>query len=306
MSVYTELNSAEISQLLARFNLGEYHSHQGISAGVENTNYFVNTSEHALVLTLFEKHDSAELPFFFRLGEHLFNANCKVPQPFRDRTGDFLQMVKGKPAVFHERLRGQHIEANPVTMAAIAEALAAIHLATASFDERQQHSHGRHWIAANAPAVMATLTVPDQALLKQALAVIKAIPELPSGVIHADLFHDNTLFDGAQITGIIDWYFAGYDFYALDIAITLNDWCLDDAGHYDAALGQAFVANYQRRRALNALEQQYLPHLQVQSATRFWLSRTLAKVIHQQSTEQITVKDPEPMRRLLQQLLAKL
>ncbi len=302
MSVYTELNAEEIRELLSQFNLGSYVSHLGISAGVENTNYFVNTSEHALVLTLFEKQNKDELPFFFRLGEHLFNDGCKVPQPFRNNEGLFLQTVKGKPAVFHERLHGQHVEANTTTANAIAEALAAIHNSTARFSEDHPHSHGRPWILKHAQEVKPQLSENDQAILAKAVTLIQSIPDLPSGIIHADLFHDNALFDGMQIAGIIDWYFAGKDTYALDIAIAMNDWCLNDQGLFDASRGQAFVEHYNQYRPLTETEKTYLPYLQVQSATRFWLSRWLAKTIHQNSTEQITVKDPEPMKHLLVQL----
>ncbi|MEJ2041737.1 MAG: homoserine kinase [Reinekea sp.] len=304
MSVYTELNSEEIRAFLARYTLGDYVSHQGISAGVENTNYFVTTSEHKLVLTLFEKHHKEELPFFFRLAEHLFNEHCKVPQPFRADNGLFIQELKGKPAVFNERLHGNHVEANLSTANTIAEALAAIHNSTEHFRATHPHSHGRRWIQAQAVNIMPQLVSEDQALLKQALALINDIPaDLPSGIIHADLFHDNALFDGDEISGIIDWYFAGHDYYALDLAITMNDWCLDKDGRFDQSRGAAFVAHYQQFRPLTDIEKHYLPSCQVQSATRFWLSRWLAKAIHQDSTDQITVKDPELMKQLLTQLI---
>ena len=304
MSVYTELTAADIQALLAEYDLGNYVSHQGISAGVENTNYFVETHQHSLVLTLFEKLSETELPFYLQLGEHLFNDHCKVPQPFRDVHGKFLQQAKGKPAVFIERLTGKHVEANADYAFDMAKALAQVHLSTATFDKTHAHSHDAVWIKTTAESLRPEFSIEDQSLLDDCLRLIGEIPsDLPKGIIHADLFHDNALFDNGHITGIIDWYFAGLDSYALDIAITMNDWCLNKKGEFDPQQGQAFIDAYQTVRPLNALEVGAIKALQVQSATRFWLSRYLAQREHLQSTEQITVKDPNMMKNLAQQLI---
>lgn len=304
MSVYTELSQHDIEQLLTKYTLGSYQHHQGISAGVENTNYFVTTSEHELVLTLFEKHQPDELPFFLKLGEHLHNHHCKVPQPFRDNTGEFLQTVKGKPAVFIERVSGGHVEATEAHANAIASALAEVHLATTGYADQRQHSHGEHWIQSHQSDVAALLEQQDRDLLDEAIRKINSIPAtLPTGIIHADLFHDNALFDGDEITGIIDWYFAGFDNYALDIAIALNDWCLSPGGLFDPRRGQSFIEAYDKIRKLNELELKAIPYLQVQAACRFWMSRTLAKAEHIHANDNITVKDPNEMKTLLIALL---
>lgn len=304
MSVYTELDSLDIQKLLAHYNLGGYQSHQGISAGVENTNYFVETSQHSLVLTIFEKQTAVELPFYLQLAEHLHRKNCPVPQPFRNHNNEFIQTVKSKPCVFVERVRGTHIEASKHSAIEIAKALANIHLATASFDQSKPHSHGAAWVLTKARELMEQLTKPEQQLLKNCIDRIQEIPSaLPSGVIHADLFQDNALFEQGKITGIIDWYFAGNDSYILDIAITMNDWCIKNDHQFDVPLGEAFISEYQKVRPLSSEELKYLPHAQVQAATRFWLSRILAKNIHQQSTENITVKNPVIMQCLAAQLI---
>ena len=304
MSVYTELSSQEIAQLLTQFDLGDYKKHQGIKAGVENTNYFVTTSEHELVLTLFETLAAERLPFYLLLCEHLNQAGCAVPRPYRQNSGDILFSVKNKPAVLVERAPGGHIDNTEPYLEQISSGLAQVHLATANFEMSQDHSHGLAWIQHNAAELMASLPTQDQALLNQALAMFDQLPELPSGIIHADLFQDNALFDNGKISGIIDWYFAGYDSYALDIAITLNDWCLDDAGNYNKDYGDTFLTAYQHIRPLTLEEQQSIPLLQVQSATRFWLSRILAQRAHGESDDNITVKDPEIMKALLVNLIA--
>jgi len=305
MSVYTELNSAEISQLLNQYNLGEYRSHKGISAGVENTNYFVETSQQSLVLTLFEKHTPDELPFYLQLGEHLHKDHCKVPQPFRSNAGEFIQIVKDKPAVFVERLKGGHVNTNTTYANEIAAAMADVHLSTAHFSLSKPHSHNLPWVKKHAAQLLPCLNSVDQTLLNSSINLLNKLPEnLPRGIIHADLFHDNALFENGHISGIIDWYFAGTDSYALDIAIAINDWCLDSQSTFDLVAGEQFIESYNARRHLSELETNAIPLLQIQSATRFWISRILAQREHKQSDDNITVKDPEQMKQLLTQLLS--
>ncbi|WP_320822249.1 homoserine kinase [Reinekea sp.] len=304
MSVYTKLLQPDIEHLLARYALGTYRAHRGISAGVENTNYFVDTSSHQLVLTLFEKHSHAELPFYLNLGEHLFRQHCKVPQPFRCQQGDLLQTIKGKPAVLIERLPGAHVSPSVAYALDIARALGQVHVATASFEQTQAHSHDLAWVQRTAGILVDQMTPADGQLLRQSLSLLQQVPDnLPQGIIHADLFHDNALFDAGHISGIIDWYFAGRDAYALDIAIALNDWCVDGQGRLDRACARDFVAAYQSQRPLGAVELDCLTLLQIQAATRFWLSRVLAQAQYSPSDGNITVKDPQSMKALLVQLI---
>ena len=305
MSVYTELSGPEICQLLTRYDLGDYQSHQGIKAGVENTNYFVTTDSHRLVLTLFETLPAERLPFYLRLCEHLNRDGCAVPKPFRQQSGELLMTVKGKPAVFIERLNGGHVDATEPYLAEMAAAMAKVHLSTRRFELTQSHSHNLSWIQQQATELMSSLDAGEQALLNRSLKLLATLPALPSGIIHADLFHDNALFDGPHLTGIIDWYFAGHDSYALDIAIALNDWCLNGDGHYNPENGNRFVQAYHSVRPLSDAEQQSIALLQVQSAVRFWLSRILAQRLHGQSSDSITVKDPNKMKQLLTQLLER-
>jgi homoserine kinase type II len=305
MSVYTELSGEEIAQLLQQYNLGEYQSHQGIKAGVENTNYFVTTNSHQLVLTLFETLPAQRLPFYLLLCEHLNHDGCAVPKPYRQKSGELVMTVKTKPAVFIERLSGRHVDTTQPYLAEIGTALAKVHLSSRRFKLTQSHSHSLTWIQQNAAGLIDSLDNSDQSLLNQALNLLASLPELPSGIIHADLFHDNVLFDGPRLVGIIDWYFAGHDSYALDIAISLNDWCLDKAGHYNPGDGSAFIQAYQAIRPLSAAEQQSIPLLQVQSATRFWLSRVIAQRLHGESSDTITVKDPNKMKQLLTELIQR-
>ncbi|MFQ3229071.1 homoserine kinase [Reinekea sp.] len=305
MSVYTELNKHEVIALLSHYDLGEYRNHTGISAGVENTNYFVSTHSQELVLTIFEKHSFDELPFFLALGEHLHDHHCAVPQPYRQNSGDFIFTIKGKPCVFFERVQGKHVEQTEPYITEVAIALANVHKVTSLFPEKRLHSHGIHWLEQTSKEILPSLPTADQQLLNIALTQLSQLPKnLPCGVIHADLFHDNTLFDGQHLTGIIDWYFAGIDSYALDMAIAMNDWCFDiDDGAFKRNC-DLFLQAYQRIRPLSSEELNAVPSLQVQAATRFWLSRLIAQREHGASSDTITVKDPNAMKQLAARLLS--
>lgn len=305
MSVFTELSRADIEALLERYTLGGYVDHQGISAGTENTNYFVDTDLGQFVLTVFEKHRPEELPFFLQLGEHLHDDQCAVPQPFRTADGDFLLTLHGKPAVMFERIQGRHQQPTPAHAQTLAEALADIHASTRRFSGTRPHSHGWDWIKETADQLAPEMSLEDQALLREALACIAGIDRsLPRGVIHADLFHDNALFDGERLAGIIDWYFAGIDLYALDIAVCMVDWCLDDQGLLDADQCAAFAEHYHQHQALKAEEINALADLTIQAATRFWLSRALA-MKNNRKQNNVTIKDPEPMKNLTRHCLVQ-
>lgn len=303
MSVFTDLSRADITDLLSHYDLGDYQSHQGISAGTENTNFFVDTDRGRFVLTVFEKHAPEELPFFLALGEHLHDDKCAVPQPFRTRQGEFLLSVKNKPAVLFECVEGRHEQPTAQHARVLAEALADIHRSTARFDGQRTHSHGIDWIEHTAQELAPTMPEADQQLLTQTLNHLAGIDRtLPRGVIHADLFHDNALFRGDHLSGIIDWYFAGVDLYALDIAVCLVDWCLDDSGRFDFERCVDFIAHYHSHRPLSAAEWAALPDLTVQAATRFWLSRALA-VRDNPPQDSVTIKDPDAMKALTRQSL---
>jgi len=303
MSVFTELSQGDIETLLDAYTLGHYANHQGISAGTENTNYFVDTDLGQFVLTVFEKHAPEELPFFLALGEHLHDSDCAVPQPFRTAEGEFLVPVHGKPGVVFERIHGEHHQASPVHAATLAGALGKIHLSTAVFSGTRMHSHGVEWIKSRQLELENELGAEDRILLAAALVRIGSVDRnLPVGVIHGDLFHDNALFEGTRLTGIIDWYFAGLDLYALDIATCLIDWCLDDRGLIDPVQARAFVREYDQVRPLKSEERNAIPGLTVQAATRFWLSRKLALQAHT-GDGNVTQKDPEQMKHIVSHLL---
>ncbi|TFY96905.1 homoserine kinase [Ramlibacter rhizophilus] len=289
MAVFTEVSAEEASRLLRELRLGELRELRGIQGGIENTNYFV-TSEHEgqsheWVLTLFERLTPAQLPFYLYLMKHLAQRGIPVPDPQADASGDVLHTVCGKPAALVNRLRG-HSELSPgaVHCALVGDMLARLHLAARDYERQQPNLRGLAWWNETVPVVLPYLD-PDQAELLRAelayqnhVAAGSTYAALPRGPIHADLFRDNAMFEdratGPVLTGFFDFYFAGVDTWLFDVAVCLNDWCIDlPTGAHDEARAQAFLSAYAARRAFTAAERRLLPAMLRAAALRFWISR---------------------------------
>jgi homoserine kinase type II len=281
MAVFTEVPEAEAAGLMRRLQLGEVRELRGIQGGIENTNYFVTTDQGEWVLTLFERLGFEQLPFYLHLMKHLAQRGIPVPDPAPDKAGDILHTVCGKPAAVVNRLAG-HSELAPGAehCAAVGAMLARMHLAGRDYNRQQPNLRGLAWWNATAPLVLPFLT-PAQAQLLQAelafqnhIAAGSAYAALPRGAIHADLFRDNVMFHEGALTGFFDFYFAGTDTWLFDLAVCLNDWCIDLAsGAEDRGRADAFVAAYAAVRPLAAAERRLLPAMQRAGALRFWISR---------------------------------
>jgi homoserine kinase type II len=281
MAVFTEVNHEQAQGLLTRLNLGTLHSLQGATSGIENTNYFVSTDQGDFVLTLFERLSAEQLPFYLNLMRHLAERGIPVPAPKPDAQGDILHHLNGKPASVVTRLRGRNQLAPGIgDCQQVGAMLARMHLAGQDYAAQQPNLRGLPWWTDTVPVVTPYMTAAQQALITDELAFQQSLaqrPEfqaLPKGAIHADLFRDNVMFDGPQLTGFFDFYFAGWDTFLFDIAVCLNDWCIDLAtGQLDQARAQAFVAAYDQERRLTDDEVRLLPDVLRGAALRFWTSR---------------------------------
>ena len=285
MAVFTEVPEADAQALLERLRLGELKALRGIQGGIENTNYFVTAEQEGraaeYVLTLFERLSFAQLPFYLHLMKHLAQRGIPVPDPACDRDGDILHTVCGKPAAVVNKLRGRsELSPGPEHCAAVGAMLARMHLAGQDFRRSQPNLRGLDWWNETAPVVLPFLQEPQAALLRSELAYQNhvaagsAYAALPRGPVHADLFRDNVMFEGSELTGFFDFYFAGVDTWLFDVAVCLNDWCIDlDTGAPDAPRSAAFLAAYAGQRPLGAAERQLLPAMLRAGALRFWISR---------------------------------
>jgi len=301
MSVYTTIERDELEDFLQHYPVGKLIQFEGISAGIENTNYFVDTDKNRFVLTIFEALSKDELPYFLDLMAHLAEHDVPSAHPEADDQGHYLRELKDKPAALVQCLTGSSIEQpSSVQCAALGKALGHLHVVGQSFAGNRANERGPHWWHVTANAVMPHLSDEEQQLLKNELDFQKqhAHDELPRGVIHADLFRDNALFDGDLLTGIIDFYYACNDVLLYDVAVTVNDWCVNEDGSLNKARLDALLAAYQQERPLTDQEQLAWPVMLRAAALRFWLSRLQDKYFPREG-EITHIKDPDAFKRIL-------
>jgi homoserine kinase type II len=302
MAVFTPVSHEELSHWLKNFSIGTLTGLDGIATGIENTNYFVATSHARYVLTLFEKLTRAELPFYLNLMSHLARHGIPCPAPIADHGNRLLGELNGKPAAIVTCLSGRsELSPTPEHCATLGAMLAEMHLAGQSFDMRLENPRGPKWWRATAPQVMPFLDAARRKLLDDELAFQAShrLDKLPRGVVHADLFRDNVLFDQGRIGGFIDFYFAGNDVLLFDLAVCVNDWCVDATGGFDNARAGAFLAAYHAVRPLTETERAAWGVLLRAAALRFWLSRLFDRHVPRRG-EIVHPHDPEHFRRILE------
>lgn len=316
MAVFTEVTLPQAQALVTRLQLGTVQALRGISAGIENTNYFVTTESADFVLTVFERLSFKQLPFYLHLMKHLAARGLAVPDPQTDADGEILFELNGKPAALVIKLRGVHQLAPDVFHCEqVGAKLARMHLAAQDFAMHQPNLRGLAWWIETVPVVLPYLTLAQAELIsaelayQQHVAASASYVELPRGPIHADLFRDNVLFEGLpgreQLSGFFDFYFAGVDAWLFDIAVCLNDWCIDLAtGRLDELRAEAFVHAYESVRPLSGAEHRLLPALMRAAALRFWISR-LWDFHLPRNAALLKAHDPAHFERVLRERLAR-
>ncbi|WP_257265718.1 homoserine kinase [Endozoicomonas sp. ONNA2] len=289
MSVYTHLTQQDIAQLLTRYDMGVLTSFKGIESGVENTNYFLDVDDNGqlrrYVLTLFEYLPADTLPFFINYTDALKASGLPVPNPIRDKRDVALQSVKGKPALIVPCFAGHHPDATNLTVnqcQQIGAMLAKIHRAGQGSSLYQENQRGLSWLDAQQQRLIPLLGKDDAHFMAEQWQSIcdalKAFANLPTGLIHGDLFHNNVLFEQGRISAVIDFYQACNDWLIYDLAVTVNDWCLTDAFELDGQRIKALTESYAQVRPLTRNEQKAWPIMLRLAAFRFWVSRLITFV----------------------------
>ncbi len=280
MAVYTDVSDEALGAFLALYDLGELRSFKGIAEGVSNSNFLLETDAGRFILTLYEaRTEAAELPFFIALMEHLAKRGITCPLPIAQRLGGALGMLAGKPAALVSYLDGVSLKRPAVAHCVEAgEALAKLHLAGRDFAMRRKNDLAlAQWrpLFGEAGNGVDTIMPGLSAFILRELDYLEAHwpRNLPSGIIHADLFPDNVFFLRDKLSGLIDFYFACSDAFAYDLAICLNAWAFEPDYSYNVTKGRALMAGYQRVRGLEAGEILALPVLARGAALRFMLTR---------------------------------
>jgi homoserine kinase type II len=282
MAVYTDVAAEDLAKFLAGYELGELLSYKGIAEGVENSNFLIHTTKGHFILTLYEKRVAAgDIPFFLALMEHLAARGITCPQPVKNRNGETLGHLCGRPAAIVTFLEGMWLRRpEPRHCYALGAALARLHLAGADFGQRRRNNLSVDaWrplyeqASSRAESVQPGIGAIVEAELDH---LERNWPrDLPQGVIHADLFPDNVFFLGNALSGLIDFYFACTDTLAYDVAICLNAWCFEADHSYNVTKGRELLQGYMRTRALSDAELDALPLLARGAAMRFLLTRLI-------------------------------
>ena len=306
MSVYTPVSEVELSNWLRNYSVGRLTACEPIKSGIENTNYFVTTTQGRYVLTLFERLPAQELPFYLDLMAHLARHGIPCPAPIADLADQYLGSLNGKPAALVTRLPGSSLEQpGPPHCEELGALLARMHLAGRSYSAYLENPRGPKWWRFAAQEVRGFLKPPELQLLENELSfqTQQRFPDLPRGPVHADLFRDNALFEGARLCGVIDFYFAGVDCLLYDLAVCANDWCLESKYNLDAARARALLAAYNAVRPFTGLERDAWPAMLRAAALRFWLSRLYDFHLPRPGML-VHAHDPEHFRRVLQSRVA--
>ena len=276
MSVFTPVSDDDARALLEHYTLGELERLEGIAQGVENTNYFLTTTTGDYVLTLFEHIPRADLPFYVGLMDHLAHHDIVCPAPMRRDDGEMLGEVNGKPAVIVTKLPGAPRTRPSVhDCALVGSILADIHVAGVEYDAALENWRGAEWRESFAEKLAPRLSAAENALIasENRYQAMHDDTVLPRGIIHGDLFHDNVLWVDEGRGGVIDFYFACDDALLYDVAIAVNDWCVEPDATLDRARAAAFLHGYGERRPLEPLELELWPAMLRRAALRTWLGR---------------------------------
>ncbi|MBO0345905.1 homoserine kinase [Roseibium limicola] len=306
MAVYTDVADEELAAFIELYDVGRLLSFKGIAEGVENSNFLVHTEKANFILTLYEKRvNKDDLPFFLNLMQHLAASGLSCPTPVVMKSGATLGELAGRPAAMVTFLEGMWVKRpKPLHCAGLGAGLAALHVAGSDFTMTRQNALSvSGWrplldqCAGRADEVKPGL----QATIQTALSKLEADwpKDLPSGVIHADLFPDNVFFLGEELSGLIDFYFACTDSFAYDIAICLNAWCFEADHSFNVTKARALLDAYQKVRPLTDAETTALPLLARGASMRFLLSR-LYDWLNVPPGALVTPKDPMEYLKKLQ------
>ena len=302
MSVYTRLTKEELEQLLSHYEIGNFVDIDGISEGITNSNYYLTTSKNKYILTIFEE-PKLNLNYAIELMDILAGMRIPCPTPIRTKKGDQVINLFGKPISIFTLLPGKTITniSPSVNMCEqIGETLAKLHIYSKEHKRYDLGLRDNSWFTKTAGKLNTILSMDDinlisNEILNQQDCVNKNLPE---GVIHSDLFRDNAMFIGEELTGVIDFYYACNGYYLYDLAIITNDWCLKDNREIDFVKQDALMKSYNKIREIESIEKLMWPKVLRHAALRFWLSRLHDK--HYPTDGEMThVLDPNEFKLIL-------
>ena len=299
MAVYTQISIDELNVFLSKYNIDNINEFSGIKGGTSNSNYLLTADNKKFILTIFEERTNQEnLPFYFDLMNHLNAHDIKCPEVIKDKQGNFSNSIKQKHAVITSFLTGSSLEKiKPIHCSNLGLTIAKMHNASEKLNIKRENELGFDKLGIIIEKLKTYKKHIDDEKLKfiedEFLFLSKEMNKnLPSGIIHADLFPDNIFFEENNLTGIIDFYFSCNDFYAYEIAICLNAWCFEDSNNeFNPTKAKYLLGSYNQERKFSNEEVEALPLLARASALRYLLTRLLDFYSHEDS-DLILKKDP--------------
>ena len=306
MAVFTPVSMQELVPWLAQYSVGEAQDIRGIEAGIDNSNFFVTTTQAEYVLTLFERLTAEQLPYYLNLMVHLADRGIRVARPVATRSGQVLNELAGKPAALVVKLEGDWLrQPLPEHCAQVGAMMARMHMAGKDYSLTQPNLRGLSWLQETAPLVLEYLSEDNAHFLQEEMQLVarfagsETFGSLPFGPIHADLFRNNVMFDNNELSGFFDFYFAGDDTWIFDVAVAVNDWCIWlDSGEFDEARVRAFLEAYHANRPFTDLEREVWQSTLRIAALRFWLSRLYDFYLPREA-QMLTPHDPTHFERIL-------
>jgi len=301
MAVYTSINKSELQDWLKNFSVGALKNFKGISSGVTNTNYLIETETDKFILTIFEHNKMEELPFYFDLMGFLASKNFPCPLPITNNNNTYLTPFKDKPAALVSFLLGAAKEnITEIECYSVGSVLAKFHTSAIDFTGKRKNNRNINWISNKFNELKKNLSSFDQRIIELEIDYQKHshTDGLPVGIIHGDLFRDNVFFHQNKLSAFIDFYYACNDYLVLDLAIAINDWCSNSDGVIEKEKFNLFLNGYQSIRCLENLELECLQNSLRLSALRFWLSR-LDAYHNILEGDNISIKDPDHFKKVL-------
>ena len=301
MSVYTNLSTKDVSLLLSKYSIGTLKSFQGISDGITNTNYFLNTSKGKYIITIFEDITEIKVKKYLKLMNFFSNNNMCCPEIMFTKSGSILSTVKSKPCSIMEKLSGKTINTTNVSLCkSIGTIIGNFHTAGSKYSSKISNSRDIKWVERNIAKIKNHISKEQLDILNYSSKIFRKIFEmkLPNGMIHSDLFRDNVLARGDKVTGIIDYYYSFNGPLIYELAVIINDWCVNKDGAINLVKYNSFLNSYNLERELTTVEKKQINNAMIAASLRFYLSR-LVDMIFPKVGEITHIKDPSTFETIV-------
>lgn len=302
MSVYTDVSQPVLKQLLSRYDIGTLQTLRGINQGITNSIYYFKTTLGEYILTIYEQLTVRELPFYTELVDYLVAHDIPCAKTITDKQGIALHQIDDKPAIISVCLPGTTLQTvSTEHCQQLGNTLARFHQVSSGFTQKNNNIRDTAWHEEAAKQVRPHLNQHSQTLLEQEMALLRQQPlhDCPSGIIHYDLFRDNVLFEEDRLSGLLDFNYACWHAFILDLAVCINDWCVQADGELDVIKVKNFIQAYQQVRPLQAIEKASLSVALRLAALRFWLSR-LSDILYPSQGYIVQQHNPQTFQIILE------